>query len=218
MIRLGLAASLAISFTALVGCSYGVERNYVEIDNALARPNSYMLAVAVDYSRVQDPTGFLNTFPNGGNLRVLERKARIYIVDVDSGIIMLVAEIDDFAGIPQPKQVWVEGWRDSTLYFSIIGYGGDAHSGDDLSDERRLAYRVDADGSLQPIDGLPTDFASTQTSGPLGRPPFLKLSKGHRDIDIWIHGRPEKTGPHARFVLDDETGEPRLVVVNEINR
>lgn len=210
--RIGLAATILSAATLLTGCSYSPERNYVEIGNAVSRPDTYTFAVAVEYRRFQSPTGFLNRFPNGGIPRILERDARIYSVDLDTRTIELRAEVEDFAGIPQPKHVRIEGWRDDFLYFSLFGYGGDQRTGDDLSDERRLIYVIDTKGGFQRVNTLPTDLTRTRNSGPLPQPPFLRLSAGHRDIDVGIDGRPYQAERRARFVLDDQTGEPLLVM------
>jgi hypothetical protein len=214
MIKEHLVAPLMVLMVLGLGaCSYGEPRTVVYMHNALVRPDSHILAVAVDLQRVEEPTGFLNTFPNGGRRRVLERKARVYIVDVDIETISLAAEIDEYDGIPQPSQVWIEGWLGSALCFSLFGYGGDDWSGTDNSDKRRLNYCVDEDGALLRLDALPDGVVSERGSGPLGEPPFLRLSKGHNDLDIGIDARPSDTA--ARLWLDEKTGEPNLVVGND---
>lgn len=210
--NIGLAATVLSAAALITGCSYSPERNYVEIGNAVSRPDTYTFAVAVEYRRFQSPTGFLNTFPNGGVPRILEHNARIYLIDLDNRTVELWADVEDFAGIPQPKQVRIEGWRDGLLYFSLFGYGGDQRTGDDLSDERHFIYRIDAKGDFLRVDTLPKDIIGARNSGPLPQPPFLRLSTGHRDIDVGIDGRPYQAKRRARLVMDDETGEPLLVM------
>lgn len=210
-IRSGLILALA----ALVGCSYSDVRTDARIDNALARAGTHSFAVAVNFRRVREPTGVLNTFPNGGVPKVLEHEARVYLVDVGRQTVTLAARIVDFADIPQPKSVRVEGWRDDALYFSLFGYGGDARRGDDLSDPRSLIYAVDSSGQLRRVDALPDDLVQERASGPLGKPPFLRLSKGYGSIDIGIDSRPRVSADAARFVLDADSGQPRLVIPDE---
>lgn len=205
------ATVLMIPLVALMGCSYGEVQTRANIDHAVAKPGTHFLALAVNFSRVQEPTGVLNTFPNGGVPRVVAHEARIYVVDVDRQLVTLAARMADFAGIPQPKAVRVEGWQDDALYFSLIGYGGDARTGDDLSDPRRRMYVVDASGRVERIDALPGDLVVEQTSGPLGRPPFLRLSKGHSSVDIGVDARLNDAEGTARLVLDPETGQPQFV-------
>ena len=199
----------------IAGCSYSDERVHVNIENALARPDSHVFAVAVHYMRVQHPTGFLNTFPDGGTWRVLKRKARIYIVDADSQAITLAAEIDEFGGIPKPKQVWIQGWQGSDVYFSLLGYGGDVRAGDHPSDKQRLNYRVSAQGQIHRIDSLPKNLTSARNSGPMGEPPFLRLSKGHNVVHVGVNGAPYREERTARFWLDEKTGEPHFSSANK---
>lgn len=194
----------------LAACSYGPERTALDLGNVVAKPQSHQLAVTLEYRRVRDPTGFLNTFPNGGIRKVMHREARVYLCDLDRGTAELVATIPDFGGIPQPKSVWIQGWQADALYFSLFGYGGDQRSGDDLSDERRLFFRITADGGVAKIGKLPADLERGRNSGPAQSPPFLRWSAGHLDVEIAIDARVSETTRRARLAFDPETGEPRL--------
>lgn len=160
----------------------------------------------------RDPTGLVNTFPNGGIPKSIYREARIYRGDLDRGTVDLVAAIPDFAGIPQPKSVWIEGWHADALYFSLFGYGGSAWAGDDLSDERRFFYRVTADGGVHEIDALPPRLQGGGNSGLVTSPPFLRWSRGHLEVEIAIDARVSDTPQLTRLTFDSESGEPRLSV------
>ena len=193
-----------------VGCGYGPERTTLSISNVVAKPDSYQLAVSVEYARVREPTGVLNTFPNGGTQKVLFREARVYLCDFDRGAVNLVAAIPDFAGIPQPKSVSIEGWRDDRLYFSLFGYGGNDWSGDDLSDERRLFYQVTADGEIDAVGELPDRLERGRNTGPAESPPFLRWSQGHLEVVIALDARVGETTRLARLTFETESGDPRL--------
>ncbi|NHA13983.1 hypothetical protein [Thioalkalivibrio sp. XN279] len=194
----------------LAACSYGPERTALALGNVVAKPQSHQLAVTLEYRRVREPTGALNTFPDGGIRKVIHREARVYLCDLDRGTAELVATIPDFAGIPHPKSVWIQGWQADALYFSLFGYGGDRHSGDDLSDERRLFFRITPDGRVLEIDELPEGLERGRNSGPAQSPPFLRWSAGHLDIEIAIDALFSETTRRARLTFDSETGEPRL--------
>ncbi|NGX16253.1 hypothetical protein, partial [Wenzhouxiangella sp. XN24] len=180
------------------------------LGNVVAKPQSHQLAVTLEYRRVRDPTGFLNTFPNGGIRQVIHREARVYLCDLGRGTAELVATVPDFGGIPNPKSAWIEGWQADALYFRLFGYGGDRRRGDDLSDERRLFFRITPDGRVIEIHELPEGLERGRNSGPAQSPPFLRWSAGHLDVEIAIDARFSETTRLARLTFDPETGEPRL--------
>jgi hypothetical protein len=194
----------------LAACSYGPERTVLALGNVVAKPQSHQLAVTLEYWRIREPTGALNTFPNGGIPQVIHREARVYLCDLDRGTAELVATIPDFAGIPNPKSVWIEGWQANALYFRLSGYGGDRRSGDDLADERRLFFRITPDGRVIEINELPAGLARGRNSGTPQSPPFLRWSRGHLDVEIAIDARLSETTRRAHLIFDPETGEPRL--------
>jgi len=194
----------------LAACSYGPEHTALSLGNVVAKPQSHQLAVTLEYRRIREPTGFLNTFPNGGIHRVTHREARVYLCDLDRGTAELVATIPDFGGIPKPKSVWVGGWQADALYFSLSGYGEDRGGGDDHADERRLFFRITADGGVIEIGKLPAELERGRNSGPAQSPPFLRWSAGHLDVEIAIDARFSETTRLARLTFDPETGEPRL--------
>jgi len=204
--------ALFVSFLLLiVGCTYGPERTVLSIDNAVAKPHSHEFAIAVGYKRLQDSKGAINTFPNGGIPKILYREARIYIVNIDEESVLLVAQVPDYGGIPQPKAVWIDGWSNGKVYFSLRGYGGDQRHGDDLSDKRIIRYSVSQSGELVHLKKYPFRLDKGKNTGPIDDPPFLRLSKGHLSIDIGIDNDLSKAKRKARISLDPETGTPSLV-------
>lgn len=205
-----LRAFVVPAVLLLAGCSYGPERTAVGLGNVVAKPQSHQLAISIEYWRVQEPTGLLNTFPDGGKPRVIDREARVYLCDLDGGTVELVAAIPDFAGIPHPKSVWIQGWQRNALYFSLFGYGKDRQGGDDLSDERRLFFRIAPDGRVSEIGELPAGLEQARNSGPTESSPFLRWSVGHLDVEIAIDERVSETSRVARLTFAPETGEPRL--------
>lgn len=192
-------------------CTHGPERMEVSLDNAVAKPGSHQFAFSVKYTRLREPTG-INTFPNGGVPKVLYREARVYLCDLDRGTVDLVAKVPGFAGIPQPKAVWVEGWRDEALYFSLRGYGAGRRGGDDRSDPRKLLYRVATLGEPVRLERLPENLESARNTGPVGDPPFLRLSRGHLDVEIAVDEPFSEATDRAILAFEAETGDPVLSV------
>ena len=203
-------AIVVLAVFMLAACSYGPERTALRQGNVVAKPQSHQLAVSLEYWRVREPTGFLSTFPDGGKPKVLHREARVYLCDLDRGTVELVAAIPDFGGIPHPKSAWIAGWQADALYFSLFGYGKDRQGGDDLSDERRLFFRIAPDGRVSEVGEFPPGLEQAGNSGPVESPPFLRWSAGHLDIEIAIDARVSETTRLARLTFAPDTGEPQL--------
>ena len=193
-------------------CGYGPERGSVKLDSVATKPHSYEIAVSLEYSRVRDPTGFIRKFPNGGIPKIISREARVYLCNLDHGTVELLATVPDFAGIPQPRSVRIEGWKNDELYFSLFGYGGTPWSGDDLADERRFYFRIPPGGGAREIDALPTILERGSNSGPEKSPPSLSWSRGPLEIEIAIDERISEAAAVARLTFESESGEPKLVV------
>ena len=198
---------------AISACGYGPETVAVKVENARAKKGAYTFAVATDYKIVSQPTGAINTFPNGGVPRVSAHEARIYVVNLEKQSIKLAAQISDWGEIPRPKQVSIEGWIGNTLYFTLFGYGADGRSGDDLEDPREVVYRINPWGLVERVDAYPNGLQAQKNSGPTGSGPFLRLSKGHTDVDVGINGNPGKSVRTIRFSLEPHTGEAKLSLV-----
>jgi hypothetical protein len=150
----------------LTGCTYGPVHTAVELGNSVARPGTHVFAMATIWKRERNPESFLATFPDGGKKIVVEREARIYVIDVARRHIVRVAQVPDFAGIPKPKSVHIEGWHGDHLYIRLFGYGGSDWHGDDMSDPRRLYFRVSPSGDLDAVAQLPAQLESSAQSGP----------------------------------------------------
>ena len=84
----------------IAGCSYEPEEVHINLENMSAKPQSHIMAFAVDYAIMRWPNGAINTFPNGGKPQVIRNDARIYVVDIDLRKITLAAEIIDYDGLP----------------------------------------------------------------------------------------------------------------------
>ena len=65
----------------LTACTYGPPRISMSIENIRAQPGAHIVAVSVKYQQFRKPTG-INTFPNGGVPRVLDEKAKIYLLHI----------------------------------------------------------------------------------------------------------------------------------------
>ena len=182
------------------------------LDSVATKPHSHEIAVSLQYARVRDPTGFISRFPNGGIQKITSHEASVYLCNLDRGTVELLVRVPGFAGIPLPKSVRIEGWKNNELYFSLFGYGGTPWSGDDLADKRRIYYRIPAGGGAHELDNLPRILKSGSNSGPEKLPPFLSWSRGPLDIEIAIDKGISGAAAVAHLTFEPESGEPKLIV------
>lgn len=193
-------------------CSYGPEQSTVQITSVAMRPQSHDLAFGVNFERFRPAAG-INAFPNGGIPRVIEREARIYWCLLDQGVIRQVAAVPDYNGIPTSAEVWVMGWKGHDLYFRIHGYEQDATGGNDHDRPVEILYRVSDDGVFAEVSKLPGDLASQRNSGPAGPVPFLRYSRGYKDIEITIDHRFSEGGPDVRVFFREGSTVPVLEIL-----
>lgn len=182
--------TLLLLTALLTSCSHGPPFERVQIENVRAKPNSHIIAVAIQYQKLREPTGFINTFPNGGVYKILDEKAMIYICDVDT------FEVNRVVSISPPKEVrtsWsvsVLGWVNGNLYFQLYGQSGTSLK--DFQNPEEIVYKYEPDGSLSETTGRPDNIAFQHNSGPLPDDGlFVRVSKGHSDIDILTERQPE---------------------------
>ncbi len=151
-----IAIILALTLImALSGCLHGPLRNDPKFEGTAQKPFSNTLAVAVDFSVVRDPKG-LATFPNGGYPRVISRELRIYIIDLDLDSVDLLAVLEDFGGVPVPRNTTLREWRDDGIDLTIEGYGStSARSGDDYDDPRKVFLHLSPNGDVTKIEARP---------------------------------------------------------------
>jgi hypothetical protein len=135
-----LAVFLVLTIT---GCTYSDPEARTWIRDTSIKPGTYLFAVAVLYRKIQRPTGFFNTFPNGGIDKVLEQSAVLYLCDASSGTARLLAEIEPSSTIMTAFDVHLGGWQDDELDFVLSGCPGRECYG---SLVRREAFRMSPSG------------------------------------------------------------------------
>ena len=77
----------------LTGCTYSSPKTSVRIKHMSRKANSYSFAVVLTYRKYQEPTGFINTFPNGGVPKILEESALFYFCNAITKETTFLAEI-----------------------------------------------------------------------------------------------------------------------------
>ena len=176
-----LLSALFFLGLASVSCTYGPAENRIFVENVRAKPDSHMIADAVKYTRFRQPIG-INTFPNGGVDKVLDRKAIIYMCDVET------QKLNELVKIAPPKtftsswSVWVLGWREDNLYFKLAGHHGT--SVEDLKTPAIMFFRVDGEGVIESLQQIPPDIMFQHNSGPLPTGTFARVRHGHTDVEV----------------------------------
>lgn len=166
---------------ASASCTYGPAENRMSVENVRAKPGSQIIAVAVKYTRFSQPTG-INTFPNGGVDKVLDRKAHIYLCDVATPELKQLAKFSPPKTFTSSWSVWVLGWREDGLYFKLTGHHGT--SVEDLKNPAIMYFRVDGEGAVEPLQEIPADIIFQQNSGPLPTGTFARVRHGYTDVEV----------------------------------
>ena len=168
--------------TFLLSCTHGPPFVRMQVENVRAKPNSHVIAVAVHYQQLRDPTGFLNTFPNGGVYKVLDRKAMIYLCDIDTLQVNQIVFMSPPESMSNSWEAWIQGWSGHNLYFTLVGMSGNSRTGS--KDSTKIIYKIGPDNILEEVEKLPDDIAFQHNTGPEPLGTFVRVSKGHSDIDI----------------------------------
>jgi hypothetical protein len=178
-------------------CTYGPAQRRSQIDDALVRPESRTFAATVRSETRRDPTG-LSTFPDGGRAKISDQSVTIYLADADAQTVRRIAQLPAPAEVRTSFASTMLGWKGTTLYVVVTGCPGSECYG---RLTRRLAYRVDENGAVAPVDSVPPDLE--HPPGSIARTPaervYMRVSKVTDSIKVAT----DDGGPWlARFVLD----------------
>jgi len=123
-------------------------------------------------------------------------------------MVKLVARIPNYAGIPQPKSAWINGWNKNNIIFSLTGYGGDQRHGDDFSDKWRIDYSVSEKGDLKKIQKISAEKQREYNQ----KKTWLRLSNGNLLIDITNSFNNPHGTIKATLMFNPTTGQPTLAI------
>jgi hypothetical protein len=202
-----LAAILGIALLAT--CSHGPPKIRAHIANVRAKPDSQVIAAAVEYVKFREAKG-INAFPNGGIPKVLDQKAKIYLCDAQTLEVTKVASVTPKDTVRLGWQPWILGWLGDSLFFKISGQKGTKRHNSNLN---IIIYRIDPDGRVSEIPDAPAGLVFQNNTGPLPQGTFVRISKGYDTIDV----RTEKDR-NLRTLFRTETEEGELVAVRESNK
>jgi len=133
--------------TLLLGaCTYGPPRLEVRITNHVFASAAPLAAFAVYAVWLQSPTG-VSTFPDGGRPRILMEAAAVYTCDTVTLAVHRVWRADRPESIRSGFAPWLGPWPREGLFVSLRGYGSTTS---EPATFRRLNYRLDPDGTVEP--------------------------------------------------------------------
>ena len=201
-------AVVLLGAALLLSCSHGPPKIRAHITNARAKPNSHLIAVAVEYQHYREPTG-INAFPNGGIPKYLDEKAKIYLCNVDTLEVRRLASATPSDIVKHGWQPWVLGWVGDSLFFQISGQKGTKL----YETKNKVVYRIDGNGQVSEVANTPDNLVFQQDTVPLPKESFVRISNRYDTIAV----RTERdASPRTLFRIDTNEGE--LVAVQESNK
>ncbi|WP_141691485.1 hypothetical protein [Rhodohalobacter halophilus] len=144
-------------YFGISACTYSPEERRVVIDQVVRSGDTYTAYVLVESKVFRSPTGFLNTFPNGGVPRILSQEVKVYEVHAKDRVSRLLAELSANDATWESFSGHFVGFDDqNNLYLQLSGCekGGDCY--DVLINHRH--FRIDRERRLEPITKLPSEI------------------------------------------------------------
>jgi hypothetical protein len=148
---------LTVIYFGISACTYSPEERRVVIDQVVRSGDTYTAYVLVESKVFRSPTGFLNTFPNGGVPRILSQEVKVYEVHAKDRESRLLAELSANNATWESFSGHFVGFDDqNNLYLQLSGCekGGDCYDG--LINHRH--FRIDRERRLEPISKSPSEI------------------------------------------------------------
>ncbi len=160
--RLAIISLVWIASSAfdLPGFTFGpVEKqSSVNWNNAIiyGQPDSNIFAVVVNYSEVQQPTGIINTFPNGGMQKVLLNQKLIYLCNVAIGEAKLLATLESPGKYDEYNLKISEQWQGDSFFVVAKSRSGTRFDGVNYGQKaNEEIYRFSTAGPYQIVEKIP---------------------------------------------------------------
>lgn len=169
----------------LTGCSHSEPKEMGFLDSARNIFNKKMFVASTRYMIYKEPTGALNTFPNGGVSKVLYQVARVYVVDASRGLIYKAFELEAPVNMKTSFKSHILGFKDGSVVIQLSGCDGDECYGD-LNNYAyyEIPLNQRASVSYTELRSKPKDFQNPPTMLALApdETKYYRISTGHNDI------------------------------------
>lgn len=169
---------------ATTSCTYGPMEENAEVVHVTRLGDSYQAVAIVQHSRFQRPTG-LSTFPDGGKIRFLERRASQFLLDSRMGNALRLASQEAPDSLWESFAAYVAGVEgDSATYVRLTGCprGGECHP--DI--QKEAIFRLTVSGHVRGVRRVPSNAALPGTSlsrGP-GEKNYVRFSTSGDTITV----------------------------------
>lgn len=193
--RFALFASMVLAVTS---CTYGPVEEEARITHLIRLGDSYRAVVVLQHAVLQRPTGSLNTFPNGGNLRFLERRVSQVLIDARERRAARLASQEAPDSLWESFAAYVGGVEgDSAVYVRLIGCprGGECHE----ALEKTALFRLTVAGRVSQAQRVPSD--APLPGSMLSRAPGEKNYVRSSTSGDTITARLEEGGPYKPMFL-----------------
>ena len=177
---------------AAAACTYGPVEEHASATQIVRLGDSYRAVAVVQREVFQRPTG-LNTFPDGGRGRFLERHASQFLLDADAGRAVRLASQEASESLWESFSAHIAGVEgDSAVYLRLTGCprGGECYP--DLSNQ--MLQRLTTDGSSTAADRVPDDaiLPGTMLARRPGEQNYVRFTVSGDTIEV----RLEDDGPY----------------------
>lgn len=184
-------------------CTYSPEEHRVVIDQVVRPGDTYTGYVLVESNVLRNPTGFLNTFPNGGIPRILSQEVKVFEVHADDRESRLLADISANDATWESFSGHIVGFdAQNNLFLELSGCekGGDCYNGL----RNRRFFRINRDRRLEPISNVPSDI----------RLPGIMLARRQGEVNYvrfsirqdTLKARFQEDGEYTSVFVTDEEG------------
>jgi hypothetical protein len=186
----------AIVIAILLGacsCTHGPPQLQVKILNAQFKPGTGLIAVAMLYQKHRLPTGFINTFPNGGVPKVLVKEARVYLCDTHLLTVKKLVSFAEPSHLKNGFSPWIAGWKEDAIVLRLTGRAGTSLADYEAGINEEI-HLVDMQGNITPIQEVPK---MSSTPEPKDAP---RLFTEHDTVEVGAVG-------NVVFHIDPADGE-----------
>jgi len=145
---------LTIFCISILACSYGPEEEQATIKQVVRSGETYIGYVLVEYKLFRQPTGFLNTFPNGGVPRILSQNVKVYEIHALDRKFRMLAELSPDDDIWESFTGHIVGFDDqNNLFIRLRGCEKDGECYPEITSNKY--FRFNKDGTFESISELP---------------------------------------------------------------
>jgi hypothetical protein len=140
----------------ILACSYSPEEERGIIKQVVRSGDTYTGYVLVEYKLFRQPTGFLNTFPNGGVPRILSQNVKVYEVHALERKFRMLAELSPDDDIWESFTGHIVGLDDqNNPLVRLRGCEKDGECYPEIASNKY--FRFKKDGTFESISELPSN-------------------------------------------------------------